>query len=245
MSVVNFTTAKFRAPHFSKFPRFAAIIVPMQIICRAILFDMDGVLVDSTPAVARVWTTWALKHSLDPRSVVVRAHGRPSMATIQELLPHGDHESENRWMENAEIEDVSDVLALPGAVALLNILPSSSFAIVTSATRPLAEVRLRAAGLLVPKNLVTAGDVPIGKPSPQPYLHGAALLGVPPGDCVIIEDAPAGVLAGKAAGAKVIALRTTTPDKELRRRGADWIVDNCAALSLKLLTTKNQLDISF
>jgi len=113
--------------------------------CRGVLFDMDGVLVDSTPAVARVWTAWALEHGLVPEEVVRQAHGRPSLATIIELLPHGDHHAENREVERREIADIADVFALPGASRLLQTIPETRWTIVTSATRELAEVRLRAA----------------------------------------------------------------------------------------------------
>lgn len=208
----------------------------MEIRCRALLFDMDGVLVDSTPAVARVWNTWARKHGLDPDDVVRRAHGRPSIATIRELLPTADHHAEDQAVEKAEIEDLQDIVALPGTVQLLSLLPSDRFAVVTSATRPLAVARIQAAGFAVPKNLVTASDIQHGKPHPEPYLRGAAILGVAPADCVVIEDAPAGIQSGKAAGSRVLALRTTAADDELRRAGADWIVDDCSDLSLQTLT---------
>jgi sugar-phosphatase len=198
--------------------------------CLAVLFDMDGVLVDSTAAVARVWTIWARKHGLDPETVVKIAHGRPSISTIRELLPRADHDAEDREVERLEIEDVEGIVALPGAAELLRALPASRYAIVTSATRPLAEVRLRAAGLPVPENLVTARDAKRGKPNPDPYLMGAKILCVPPAECVVIEDAPSGVRAGKAAGARVVALRTTVSDAELQEAGADWIVESCAEL---------------
>jgi len=200
--------------------------------CRAVLFDMDGVLVDSTAAVARVWSVWARKHGLDPDTVVKIAHGRPSISTIRELLPDADHEAEDREVERLEIEDVEGIVALPGAAELLRALPPDRYAIVTSATRPLAEVRLRAPRLPVPHNLVTARDVPRGKPNPDPYLMGARILGVPAAECVVIEDAPSGIRAGKAAGARVVALRSTASDPELQDAGADWIVENCAELAL-------------
>jgi len=198
--------------------------------CRALLFDMDGVLVDSTPAVARVWSVWAKEHGLDAETVVKIAHGRPSISTIRELLPQSDHEAEDREVERLEIEDVEGIVALPGAAELLRVLPANRYAIVTSATRALAEVRLRAAGLPVPANFVTARDVQRGKPNPDPYVMGAKILGFPPGECVVIEDAPSGVRAGKVAGARVVALRTTASDAELQEAGADWIVDDCAEL---------------
>src|SRR3981189_147192 len=198
--------------------------------CRGVLFDMDGVLVDSTAAVARVWTVWARKHGLDPGTVVKMAHGRPSISTIRELLPRTDQDAEDREVERMEIEDVEGIAALPGAAELLRALPANRYAIVTSATRRLAEVRLRAAGLPVPENLVTARDAKRGKPHPDPYLMGAQLLGARPLECVVIEDAPSGIRAGKAAGARVVALRTTASDAELQEAGADWVGDDCAEL---------------
>jgi len=208
--------------------------------CRGVLFDMDGVLVDSTAAVARVWSVWAQKHGLDADTVVKIAHGRPSISTIRELLPGSDHEAEDREVERLEIEDVEGIAALPGAAELLRAIPSNKYAIVTSATRALAEVRLRAAGLPVPANLVTARDVQRGKPSPDPYLMGARILGVPPVECVVIEDSPSGVRAGKAAGARVVALRTTAIDEELQEAGADWIVDDCAELSINFPSSSEE-----
>jgi len=201
--------------------------------CRAVLFDMDGVLVDSTPAVERVWTGWALEHGLAPDEVVRLGHGRPSLATIVELLPHGDHDAENLELERREIEDIADVVALPGALHLLQAIPQDRWAVVTSATRALAEVRLRAAGLPMPKHLVTSSDLQRGKPFPDPYLKGADVLGIAPADCVVAEDAPSGVRSGTAAGARVLALLTTSPVMELLSAGANWIADDLSALSIE------------
>ena len=204
-----------------------------RIECRGILFDLDGVLVDSTPAVTRVWAGWAREHGFDPDEVTRQAHGRPSISTIRELLPHGDHAAEDREVERREIADLDGVVPLPGAVELLRALPPERWAIVTSCSRPLANVRIAAAGLPLPKHLVTSTDVRKGKPDPEPYLTGARILGFAPSDCVVVEDAPAGIRAGKAAGARVMALRTTATDAELRSAGADWIVNNCSDLFLE------------
>jgi mannitol-1-/sugar-/sorbitol-6-phosphatase len=200
--------------------------------CRGILFDMDGVLVDSTPAVARVWSAWALQHGMEPNDVVRRAHGRPSISTVRELLPDGDHQAENDEIERKEIEDIDGVIALPGAAELLTTLAPDRWAVVTSATRALAEIRIRAGGLPLPKNFVTVDDITHGKPNPEPYLKGAQLLGLAPGACVVMEDAPAGIRAGKAAGARVVALQTTEEDAELLRAGADWIVKDLSAVRI-------------
>lgn len=198
--------------------------------CRGLLFDLDGVLVDSTPAVSRVWAGWARERGFEPDEVVRKAHGRPSITTIRELLPYADHAAENREVERREIADVGGVIPLPGAMDLLRALPLERWAIVTSCTRSLADVRIGAAGLPQPKHVITASDVQRGKPDPEPYIRGAQILGVTAAECLVIEDAPAGIRAGKAAGARVLALRTTASDAELREAGADWIADDCAGL---------------
>jgi sugar-phosphatase len=200
--------------------------------CQGILFDLDGVLVDSTPAVARVWTIWAHEHGFDPQETVHRAHGRPSLSTIRELLPNADHAAENAVVEQMEIEDVRGVIPLPGATDLLEALPADRWTVVTSCTRALALVRLRVAGLPVPARMVTSTDIVNGKPHPEPYLRGAALLGIAPEECIVFEDAPAGVRSGKAAHSRVVALLTTAPDRLLREAGADWIVKDAASVSL-------------
>jgi sugar-phosphatase len=204
-----------------------------SIRCRGVLFDLDGVLVDSTPAVARVWAGWAREHGFDANEVVRKAHGRPSIATIRELLPYADHAAEDREVERREIADVEGVIPLPGAMELLRALPPDRWAIVTSCARALAGVRIAAAGLPKPKHLVTSSDVRHGKPDPEPYLKGAQFLDVTAGDCIVFEDAPAGIHAGKAAGARVLALRTTASEAELREAGADWIVEDCSELFLE------------
>lgn len=205
---------------------------PAAIRCSALLFDLDGVLIDSTPAVHRVWAQWAIEHGFDPDAVVAHAHGRPSLSTVRRFLPDADHESENREVERREIEDVKGIVVLPGAVELLTSLPPDRWTIATSCTRRLAEVRLRAAGLPIPQYMVTSTDVTRGKPDPEPFLKAAAKLGFPASDCVVCEDVPAGVLAGKAAGARVVGLRTTVPEAELRAAGADFVVNSCADISV-------------
>ena len=205
----------------------------IQVHCAALLFDMDGVLINSTPAVSRVWRRWALEHGFDPDEVVARAHGRPSLMTVREYLPNADHEAENRVVERREIEDLEGVVPLPGALDLLASLPRDRWTIVTSCTRSLAEVRIRAASLPLPAKLITANDITHGKPHPDPYLKGASVLGLPPEECVVVEDVPAGIRAGKAAGAKVIAFTTTVQETVLREAGADWILNNCSDIRLR------------
>jgi mannitol-1-/sugar-/sorbitol-6-phosphatase len=215
-----------------------------EISCAALLFDLDGVLINSTPAVARVWSKWALERGFNPQEVVSRAHGRPSLTTIRDYLPNADHEAENREVERREIEDLEGVVPLPGALDLLGSLPVDRWTIVTSCTRALAEVRIRAAGLPLPRKMITSNDIQHGKPHPEPYLKGAAILGFPPEDCVVVEDVPAGVRAGKSAGARVIAFTTTVQPAALKEAGADWILKNCGDVRLlgSVMTLRLALD---
>jgi len=199
--------------------------------CQAVLFDMDGVLVDSTHAVARVWRKWALERGFDPEKVVRAAHGRPSIDTVRDFLPNADSHAENLEVERQEVEDLEGVVAMPGAQALVKSIPAGRWTVVTSATRPLAEVRLRAAGIPIPDSLITADDIQHGKPHPEPYQKAAARLGYAASECVVVEDAPAGIRAGKAAGARVIAVPTTSNLRELESAGADWVVRNCADIA--------------
>ena len=204
----------------------------VEISCEGLLFDLDGVLVDSDAAISRVWSKWAVAHGFDPQEMVRLAHGRPSLDTVRELMPDGDFERENEIILQGEIDDTDGVVALPGAREILKSLPSDRWAIVTSCSRPLAEVRLKTAGLPMPPRLQTSDDIRRGKPDPEPYLKGAALLGVPADKCVVFEDALAGVRSGKAAGARVIALTTTAPEHELEKAGADWIISGYSDISV-------------
>lgn len=212
--------------------RTVTLLAMTQVRCAALLFDLDGVLINSTPAVARVWHRWAVEHGFDPEEVVPRAHGRPSLTTVREYLPHADHEAENREVERREIEDLEGVVPLPGALDLLASLPPDRWTIVTSCTRKLAEVRIKAAGLPVPEKFISSNDISNGKPHPEPYLKGAAVLGFPPTECVVLEDVPAGVKAAKGAGARVIAFTTTVQSPVLQEAGADWILRGCADVQL-------------
>jgi sugar-phosphatase len=154
------------------------------------------------------------------------------MTTVRELLPNSDHHAENLKVERSEIEDLEGVVALPGARELLGSLPQDRWTIVTSCTRPLAEVRIKAAGLPLPRCFVTSNDIKNGKPAPDPFLKGAEVLGFASKDCIVLEDVPAGIRSGKAAGSRVIAFTTTVTAPELETAGADWVLKNCCEISL-------------
>jgi len=217
------------------------LFLEMVLTCQAILFDLDGVLVDSTLAVERVWRKWALAHNVDPEYVVESAHGRRSIETVRAVAPHLDADQENLKVENMEINDKEGIIAIPGAQELLSSLPPERFTIVTSATAALASARLGYAGLRMPERLVTADDVTEGKPSPEPYLKGAAMLGFAPADCVVFEDTPAGVRSGRAAGMRVIALKTTYPAIELA--SADAVLDSFAGVNARFINGSLCLDL--
>jgi mannitol-1-/sugar-/sorbitol-6-phosphatase len=198
--------------------------------CGAILFDLDGVLMDSRVAVERAWERWATRHGIDPAAVLAEAHGRRTIDTIRAIAPLLDVEMEARLLEDAEAIDFDGVATLPGAAELLGALPAGSWTIVTSGTRALATGRLAHGGLPIPEQLITADDVERGKPDPQPYLAGAAALGVDPADCLVIEDAPAGIEAGKAARMTVLAVATTFESRALA--AADYIAGSLADVAL-------------
>jgi mannitol-1-/sugar-/sorbitol-6-phosphatase len=198
--------------------------------CGAILFDLDGVLMDSRVCVERHWTSWANGHGFDVARVLAEAHGRRTTDTIRAVAPSLDVEAEARLLEGAESVDFDGVATLPGAAKLLASLPSGSWTVVTSGTRPLATGRLAHGGLPIPEHLITADDVERGKPDPQPYLAGAAALEVDPAECLVIEDAPAGIEAGKAAGMTVLAVATTFEASALA--GADYVTASLADVAL-------------
>lgn len=195
-------------------------------IADAVLVDLDGTLVESTDPVRRAWDAFARRHGLDGEEVHRFAQGRPSRETIRLLAPDVDHDAEAAAVEEAEIHDTRGILALPGAAALLAI--DRPLAIVTSCSSALAEARLRAAGLTTPRVLVSSDGLERGKPDPACFVIAARRLDADPTRCVVLEDAPAGILAGRAAGATVIALRTTHSDDKLHEAHA--IVDDLASL---------------
>jgi sugar-phosphatase len=200
---------------------------------QAMLFDLDGVLVDSTACAGRIWKLWALEQGFDPERMAHLAHGRPTIETIRMVAPQLDAQLETAKIEEREVNDVDGLKALPGARELLTSLPADRYAIVTSGSRRLATARLRAAGLPVPDKMITADDISHGKPNPEPYLNGARLLGFKPEECMVFEDAPAGIRAGKAAGMVVIAFPTTFPLDELSE--ADCVAESLGSVHVEIL----------
>jgi mannitol-1-/sugar-/sorbitol-6-phosphatase len=204
--------------------------LPTAISVRGILFDMDGVLISSTAADERCWLRWAKHHDMEGTFSLQSTHGRRALDTLRALRPDLDPVVEQRRLEDYDAEDHSGLIILPGVEKLLASLPADRWTIVTSATVRLLEGRLAYAKLPMPAALVSADKVVNGKPHPEPYLTGAKLLGLAPGDCLVIEDSPAGVASGKAAGSKVLAVLSSHPQSELI--GADWFVASLEEVSV-------------
>jgi len=203
----------------------------VQLHCSAFLFDLDGVLVDSREVVERTCRRWALRHHLDPEKVLRIAHGRRTRDTVTAAAPHLDIDREVAWLDAAELADVDGLREVPGVRQFLATLPAGSWAVVTSCGRPLARLRLTSVGLPVPEIVVTSADVTHGKPAPDGYQLGAERLGQDAAACVVFEDAPPGIAAGRAAGARVIALSTTHPDADFS--GAAAVIPDFTGLRVR------------
>ena len=201
--------------------------------CSAILFDLDGVLVDSTRAVDREWREWAARKGVDGDTIMAIAHGVRTIEVIRRVAPHLDAETEAAAIENHEAHDQRGVTVMPGAADLLKLIPAGRWGVVTSGSRLLAQNRLQYCGLPVPEVLVTSDDVTNGKPHPEPYLRGAQGLGFAPADCLVIEDAPAGIQSAHTGGMRVIGMASTyapevieQADAVVRRLGQILVTPN-------------------
>src|ERR1700752_203118 len=203
----------------------------MEIQCSAFLFDLDGGLVDSRAVVERVCRLWAARLGVDSDALLRVAHGRRTRDTVRIVAPHADADREVAWIDNAELLDTEGLVEVPGVRRFLASLPAGAWAVVTSCAPDLARLRLTAVGLPIPEVVVTSDDVSSGKPAPDGYRLGAQRLGVDPSSCVVFEDAPPGIAAGLAAGARVVALRTTHPDADFA--GATAVVPDFSGVRLR------------
>jgi sugar-phosphatase len=198
--------------------------------CDAVIFDIDGVLVDSTALVERHWREWAAQHGLDFAAIMEVAHGRPAIETMRLVAPHLDAEAEAAKMDGSEAFDTDGLVRVEGAADLVRSVPERSRAVVTSGSQAIARTRLGFAGVPVPDVFITSDIVTRGKPDPESHLLAAERLGVVPEKCVVIEDAPAGIRAARAAGMHVIAVATTHAPEELGE--ADVVVRRLADVVL-------------
>ena len=192
-----------------------------------VIFDMDGTLIDSTPAVLRSWSTWAIEYGFAPRELLVH-HGIPAASVVRTVLPEDQHAAAMERINALELADLEDIVVLPGAAEALAALAGAKNAIATSCTVPLAEARIRVTNLVAPSVLVTADDVTHGKPHPEPFLVAAQRMGVDPEHCLVVEDAPKGLEAARAAGCFTLAVMTTTAPEKLV---ADAVIPDLSAVT--------------
>ena len=204
---------------------------------------MDGILISSIGSVERSWTKWAEMRGVDPEYAVRMAHGRRAIETAALLRPDLDELAELRLIEDIEMADGEGLSVLPGVLELLQALPADRWTVVTSATERLARQRLADAGIPVPSRLVTADDVEQGKPDPAPYLAGAALLGLPPEECVVFEDAESGTQAGRAAGCTVIA--TTFSHEAESLSAAHYLIEDVTGVAVRSLPGEQGIALTF
>jgi len=204
---------------------------PRSFRCRAILFDLDGVLVNSAECVERTWRNWSARHGLDAEKVMELAHGRRTVETIRLVAPELIVDAEVATLESSEAMTAEGVYEIEGARELLEGLSPDSWAVVTSGVRAVAEFRIHLTGLPTPTVMICADDISRGKPDPEGYLSAAARLGVGAADCMVIEDAPAGIEAAANAGMRVIGIAATYPADRLKR--ADAVVESLTDLTIE------------
>jgi len=214
-----------------------------QIHCKGILFDMDGILVSSLESVERSWSKWAVLCGVDPVLTCQTAHGRRAIETIAIMRPDLDAEQELKVIEDIEVEDNEGLTVLPGVLAMLAALPAERWTVVTSATERLARVRMGVGGVPTPQKLVAADFVMRGKPHPEPFLTGAAVLGFAPHECVVFEDSASGAKAGRAAGCTVVATTFSHPVESLD--SAHYLVEDLTGMNVRVLPGDEGLVLSF
>lgn len=204
---------------------------------------MDGILISSLGSVERSWTKWAQMRGIDPEYACRIAHGCRAIETVARLRPDLDSEAELKLIEEIEIADNEGLTVLPGVAELLAALPPERWTVVTSATERLARVRLEVGGIPMPRQLVTADQVIQGKPHPEPFLAGAALLGLAPGDCVVFEDSSSGARAGQAAGCTVVATTFSHPVETLD--AAHYLVNDLTGVRVVIPESGDGLVLRF
>jgi len=216
-------------------------MMPYSTTCGAILFDLDGVLVDSAERVEKTWHEWATRHGLDPEHVIEMAHGRRTVETLRLVAPDLSADAELAVLEASQATNPDGVYEIAGARELLEFLPTSRWAVVTSGIRAVAEFRLRHTGLPSPAVMICADEISRGKPDPEGYLIAAARLGFSAADCIVIEDAPAGIESAQAAGMRAIAIAATYPPERLR--AADAVVARLADLAVDYVGDEIQISV--
>jgi sugar-phosphatase len=205
----------------------SSVLIP----CQGVLFDNDGILIASIESAERSWTKWARMRDVDPEAMLKVMHGYRTVDTLTKLRPDLDLESEVQFVEDLQCADKEGLKVLPGVLDLLRALPRDRWTVVTSGTERLARVRLAACGIPMPEKLVTAERVIWGKPHPEPFLAGAALLGFKPEECVVFEDSASGVEAGRAAGCTVVATTFSHSSDSLGE--AHYVIEDLTSVSVE------------
>ncbi|MDR3723160.1 MAG: HAD-IA family hydrolase [Terracidiphilus sp.] len=225
---------------------FSSSASPVEIRCKGVLFDSDGILISSIRAVNRCWTRYCKLRGVDPEQALAIVHGCRASDTLRRVRPELKDEAEIarelKILEDFEVEDLDGVQVLPGVLELMRGLPAGRWTVVTSATERLARVRLTASGVQAPERMITSEDVSLGKPNPDPYLAGAALLGLRPEDCAVFEDAASGVHAGKAAGCTVVATTFSHTLEQLAE--ADYRVKDLSGVAVRVLENGAELALT-
>lgn len=211
------------------------------LVCKAILFDLDGVLVDSAECVERAWRSWSAQHGLNAEDVIAIAHGRRTIETVRAVAPNLDVLNEVAALELREGMTSEGIYEIEGARPLIARLPTDRWAVVTSGTRAIASFRLNLVEIPIPEVMVCADEISHGKPHPEGYLTAASRLGFEPNDCVVIEDTPPGIEAAHAGGMRVIAVASTYPREALL--DADAIVGRLADLEISVGAGVIQIEI--
>jgi len=215
----------------------------VNILCKGLLFDMDGILIASLESVERAWRRWAVLRGVDPDLACKTAHGCRAVDTFAKLRPDLDVAEQIAILEGFEMTDFDDVTPLTGALELLTALPANRWTVVTSASDQVARVRLKAGSIPVPPHIVVAGDVKRGKPHPDPYLAGAKLLGFPPEECVVFEDSSSGAQAGRAAGCIVVATTFSHPVDTLD--AAHYLITDLTGVNVRAQPNGDGLELEF
>ncbi|KAI8344254.1 HAD-like domain-containing protein [Chlamydoabsidia padenii] len=204
-----------------------------------IIFDLDGTMIDTTPLVIKHWYSFAEEHGLDPVKILETSHGRRTIETIGEWVPEKATPETVDYYERKLAQETEGLTVLPGVMALLDSIPLGKWGVCTAGTSYMAVNRLKQCDIPVPTSLSTGDKVERGKPDPEGYIKAAELLGIAPSNCLVFEDAPAGVRAGKSGGMKVIACTTTHTADQLKQAGADYVVSFLTDVSISVLGDGN------
>jgi mannitol-1-/sugar-/sorbitol-6-phosphatase len=207
-----------------------------MIECKAVIFDLDGTLVDSSECIEKIWRKWCVEYNINFNNLIAVSHGRPTLETMKEFLPSADTKMAD-WFLEQEMNETEDLKQIEGAAEFIEKLPKNLWGIATSGVINLASARIEGAGLSIPNVLITADKIEKGKPDPESFIKAAAQLGVKPEECIIFEDSKPGIKAGIASGATVIGIKMHLQEEEMT--DAVFTINNFSELVLNVVSTQN------